>query len=65
MFGNMQESGVTEIIPFVFIAATWESVSSVFHILSSSGLTIGRGYSLMAARSQVFFSFLSALYELN
>ena len=57
----MQESGLTEIIPFIFIAATLESVFSVFHILSSSGLTIGSGYSLMAARSQVFFFFLSAL----
>ena len=57
----MQESGLTEIIPFIFIAATLESVFSVFHILSSSGLTIGSGYSLMAARLQVFFFFLSAL----
>ena len=32
-----------------------------FHILSYSELTVGSGCSLMAARLQVFFSFVSAL----
>ena len=35
------------------------AVSCVFHILSSFVLTAGSGCSLVAARLQVFFSFLS------
>ena len=34
---------------------------SCFHILSSSRLTIGSGYSLLAARQQVFFSLSSLM----
>ena len=39
----------------------WGQDPAFFHVLSSLELTVGGGCSPMAARSQVFFSFLSAL----
>ena len=61
IYGKMQESGFTKIIPFICISAILGPVYCDFHILSSLGLTIGNGCSLSAARLQVLFSFLSAL----
>ena len=58
----MQESGLTEIIPFICISAIWGQYPVFFHILpKSSVLTRGSSCSLMATRQQVLFSFLSAL----
>ena len=61
VYGNMQESGLTKIIPFICISAISGLVYCDFHLLSSLGLTIGNGCSLSAARLQVLFFFLSAL----
>ena len=58
----MQASELTEVFPFLCISAIWGQYLVVFHILSSSGLPIGSGCSLVAADSQLFFSFLSALW---
>ena len=58
---QMQESGLTEIIPLIFTAVIWGLVPDIFKSRVSSGLTLGSGYSLMAARWQVLFSFLSVL----
>ena len=57
----MQESGLIEITPFIYISAIWGQYPVIFHILSSSVLTMGSGCSVMAARLQVLFSFLSTL----
>ena len=57
----MQESGLTEIIPFTCISVIWGQYPMFFSSWAPSELTIGSGGSLMVARSQVFFSFLSAL----
>ena len=57
MYGKMQEAGLTEIIPLICISAIWGQYPVIFHILSSSVLTIGSGCSLVAARSsRQFFS---------
>ena len=53
MYGKMQESGLTEIIPFICISAIWGQHPVFFDIWSF--LTIGSGCNLMAATSQVFF----------
>ena len=53
MYGKMQESGLTEIIPFICISAIWGQHPVFFDIWSF--LTVGSGWSLMAATSQVFF----------
>ena len=53
--------GLTEIIPFICILAICSQYPVFFHILSSSVLTLGNGYSPEAARLQVLFSFLGAL----
>ena len=58
---QMQESGLTEIIPLIFTAVIWGLVPDIFKSRVSSGLSLGSGYSLMAARWQVLFSFLSVL----
>ena len=58
---QMQESGLTEIIPLIFTAVIWGLVPDIFKSRVSSGLTLGSGYSLMAARRQILFSFLSVL----
>ena len=58
--GKVQESGLPEIIPFICISAIWGQYPMIFHFLSSSGLPVGSGCSLMADRSQIFFSFWSA-----
>ena len=34
MYGKMQEPGLTEIIPFIYISAILGPVSCIFHILS-------------------------------
>ena len=41
MYENMQESGLTEIIPFACISTILEPVSCVFHILSFLGSAEG------------------------
>ena len=46
---KMQESGLTEIIPFICISATLGPYP-VSSLMSSSVLTAGRGYSLVTAR---------------
>ena len=53
MYGKMQESGLTEIIPFICISAIWGQYPVLFDILSF--LTIGSDWGLMAATYQVFF----------
>ena len=58
MYGKMQESGLTEIIPFIYISTIWGPYPVFFHILSSSVLTLGSSCSLMAAQWQILFSFL-------
>ena len=66
MYVKMQESGLTEIIPFICISAIWGQPAScdlIFHILSSS-LTVESGGSLRATAWQVFF-FLVALKGWN
>jgi len=50
MWGKMRESELTEIIPFIYISAIWAGIL-YFHILSSSGLTVGSGCGPKAARS--------------
>ena len=52
---KLKESGRTEIIPFMCISVIWGQ-----YILSSSVLTVRSGLSLMAAGSQVLFSFPGA-----
>ena len=61
MSEKMQESGFTEIIPFICISAIWGQYPVIFHFLNTSGLLIGSGCGLTADRSQVLFSFLGAL----
>ena len=61
MYEKMQESGLTEIIPFTCISVIWGQYPMFFSSWAPLELTIGSGGSLMVARSQVFFSFLSAL----
>ena len=55
-------SGLTEIIPFICTSAIWGQFR-YFHVLCflSSRFSVGRGCSMMAARWQTFFSFLSSL----
>ena len=53
----MQVSGLTEIIPFSCTSAIWGQYPLVFLML-----TVGSGCSLLAAGSQVSFSFLVALW---
>ena len=57
----MQESGLIDIIPFIVISAIWGQYPVFFTEWTLLGLIVGSGYSLMAARWQLFFSFLSAL----
>ena len=62
MYGKMQESGLTEIIPLICTSASYlEPISSIFTSRVFSGLTLGSGCDLMAARSQAIFHLLSAL----
>ena len=62
MNGKMQESGFTEIIPFICISAVLGQYPVFFSTpWTPLGFIIGSVSSLMASRSQVFFSFLSAL----
>ena len=61
MYGKMQESGLTEIIPFICISAIWGQHPAFFTSCTSLRLTVGSGCGLTAGRWQVFFSFLSAL----
>ena len=51
MYGKIQESELTEIIPFIYTSAIWGQYH-VFHILSSSELPIESGYYLIRVRSQ-------------
>ena len=53
----MQESGLTEIIPFMCISAIWGQYSAIFYILSSSGFPVGSDYSLMVATWLTYSSF--------
>ena len=57
----MQESGLTEIMPFDIHSTYLGPVSYIFPSWVSSGLIVRSGYSLMTARWQVFFSFLNSL----
>ena len=50
MFGKMRESALIEIMPFICISPTWGQCPALFHVLSSSVLTIGTGSRLTAAR---------------
>ena len=61
MYGKVQESGLTEIIPFICISPIGGQYLVFIHILSSSEFTIGSGCSLMAVGSLVLFSFLGLL----
>lgn len=60
MYGKMQKSELPEITAFICINY-WGQYPVFFTTRAPLGLTIGSGRSLMAASSQVFFSFLSAL----
>ena len=60
MYGKMWESELPEITPFICINY-WGQYPVFFTTWAPLRLTIGSGCSLMAARSQVSFSFLSAL----
>ena len=60
MYGKMWESELPEITPFICINY-WGQYPVFFTTWAPLRLTIGSGCSLMAARSQVLFSFLSAL----
>ena len=51
-----QESGLSDIIPFVCISAVWDQYLAILHVPSA-----GSGCGLTADRSQVLFSFLGAL----
>ena len=53
MYGKMQESRFTEIIPFTCASALRPSI--LVCVLTSSELTVWSGCSLMAARWQLFF----------
>ena len=57
----MQESGFTEIIPWICTSAIWGRCPVVFESWASLGLTVGSGGSLMVAKCQVFFAFLWTL----
>lgn len=62
MYGKMQESGFTEILPsFDMHLSYLGPVACVFTSWVSSGLTMGSDCSLMATIWQVFFVFLSFL----
>ena len=55
VYEKMQESGLTEIIPFIYISAIWsQNPALIFHILSFL-LTIGSDSSLITARLQALF----------
>ena len=43
MYGKMQESGLTEIIPFICSLAVCSQPPVLLHFLSSSVLTVGSG----------------------
>ena len=58
MYGKMQESGLPEIVPLICTSPIW---GPIFCVFTSLGLNVGSGCYLMAARWQVFFSFLSSL----
>ena len=51
VYGKMQESGLTEIIPFICISKHTASILCFFHILSSSGLTVESGGTPVVARA--------------
>ena len=55
MYEKMHESGSTKIIHLILHLTYLGPVSCVFIFWVSWGLTIGRGYSLIATRWQVFF----------
>lgn len=59
MFGKMQESGLTVIIPFISNSAILGQYQDMF--FSNPELPCGSTIVLMAVRSQVFFSFLNVL----
>ena len=62
MRGKMQEYGLTEIIPLICTSASYlEPISSIFTSKVFSGLTLGSGGNLIAARLQSIFHLLSAL----
>ena len=56
-YEKMQESGLIETILLICTSAIWGQ----YPVFIFSGLTIGSGCSLMAARWQVFFFFLISL----
>ena len=61
MYAKMQETGLTEIVPFTCISAIWGQPAScdlIFHVLSSS-LTVGSGGSLRVTAWQAFFFLVS------
>ena len=57
---KMQESGLPEIIPFLYIAAALGQYPVYFTSWAPLGLTTESGWTLMAVRQQIF-SFLSTL----
>ena len=60
MYGNIQESGLNEIIPVICISAICGQYP-VLHILSFLSAHTGSGCNLTAVRSQAFFPFSGAL----
>ena len=63
MYGNMQESVLTEIIPFICTSVIW-AIILCFHSLGSPTAprrALQGWLQRVAARWQVFFSFLSVL----
>ena len=49
--GRCKSLGSLKSLLFIYISAIWGQYPAVFHILSSSGLSVGSGSSLMAAGS--------------
>ena len=60
MYGKIQETGLTEIIPLISTSVIWGQYPMFSHPKFPQG-SLGSGCSLMVARQQVFFSFLSFL----
>ena len=60
MYGKMQKSGLTEIIPFICISAIWGQYPAFLHP-EVFRAHVESGCRLMAAGSQVLFSFLVVL----
>ena len=61
LYEKMQECGITEFFPFVCTSALWGQYPVFSHSEFPQDSTWGSSCSLIAARGQVFFSFLSSL----